>query len=195
MLTNMTLSAATPANRRSDQARRSSLPWRHRHPVRTKRAEAPPSPTVLIYGSAIKTPAKLPEFSSMRFSNRRQTEGLAIRSFRLSRPFIIRRSTLITSVLIYGSAIKTPTNQPGIINMQFSNRRQAGGLTIASSLPGKIRSGGPLPDHHSSSITRHCSHLAFRAPGATLFAPNRTCQSSPPNGRERPNETCENRIT
>jgi hypothetical protein len=143
MLTNMTLSAATPATRRPDQARCSSLPWRHRHPVRTKRAEAPPSPTVLIYGSAIKTSA----------------------------------------------------NSPGIINMQFSNRRQTGGLTIASSLPGKIRSGGPLPAHHWSPITRHSSHLAFRAPGATLFAPNRTCQSWPPNGRERPNETCENRIT
>jgi hypothetical protein len=148
----MTLSAATPANRRSDQARRSSLPWRHRHPVRTKRAEAPPSPTVLIYGSAIKTPAKLPEFSNMRFSNRRQTGGQAIRSFRLSRPFIIRRSTLITSVLIYGSAIKTSANQPKFNNMQFSNRRQTGGLTITSSFPGKT-----APAGHFQIITRHPS--------------------------------------
>ena len=143
MLTNMTLSAATRANRRPDQARRSSPPWRYRRPERTKRAEGPLSLTVLIYGSAIKTPANSPKFN----------------------------------------------------DMQFSNRRQTGGLAIASSLPKKIRSGGPLPAHHSSPITRHCSHLAFRAPDATLFPPNRTCQSSPPNGRERPNETCENRIT
>jgi hypothetical protein len=143
MLRNMTLSAATPANRRSDQARRSSRSWRQRRPERTKRAEGPLSPTLLIYGSAIKTSANSPAFN----------------------------------------------------NIQFSNRRQTGGLTIASNFPGKIRSGGPLPAHHSSSITRRCSHLAFRAPGATLFPPNRTCQSSPPNGRERPSETCENRIT
>jgi hypothetical protein len=119
MLTNMTLSAATPASRRSDQARRSSPPLRYRRPERTKRAEGPLSRTVLIYGSAIKISANSPEFS----------------------------------------------------NIQFSNRQQTRGLTIASSLPGNIRSDGPLRAHHSSPITRHWSHLAFRAPNATLSAP------------------------
>jgi hypothetical protein len=76
----MTLSAATPANRRSDQARRSSPPWRYRRPERTKRAKGPLSPTVLIYGSAIKTSANLPGIINMQFSNRRQTGGQAIES-------------------------------------------------------------------------------------------------------------------
>jgi hypothetical protein len=78
MLTKMTLSAATPADRRSDQARRSSRSWRYRRPERTKRAEGPLSPTVLIYGSAIKTSANSPAFNNMQFSNRRQTGGLTI---------------------------------------------------------------------------------------------------------------------
>jgi hypothetical protein len=78
MLTNMTLSAATPANRHSDQDSRLSPPRRYRHPERTKSAEGPLSPTVLTYGSAIKTSANSPEFTNMQFSNRRQTGGLTI---------------------------------------------------------------------------------------------------------------------
>jgi hypothetical protein len=80
MLTNMTLSPATPASRRSDHARRSSRSRRYRRPERTNRAEGPLSPTVLIYGSAIKTSAKSPEFNNMQFPNRRQTGGLTIAS-------------------------------------------------------------------------------------------------------------------
>src|SRR5580700_3727017 len=83
MLTNMTLSPATPANRRPDQARRSSRSWRYRRPERTKRAEGPLSPTILIYGSAIKTSSNSAAFNNMQFSNRRQTGGLTIASPRL----------------------------------------------------------------------------------------------------------------
>jgi hypothetical protein len=54
MLTNMTLSAATPANR----------------------GHQLPAPKVLIYGSAIKASANSPGFINMQFSNRRQTGGL-----------------------------------------------------------------------------------------------------------------------
>jgi len=132
MLTNMTLSAATPASRGSDQARSSSPPRRYRRAERTNRAEGPLSPTVLIYGSAIKTPANSAKFNNMQFSNRRQTGGLAIAS---------------------------------------------------SSLPGTFA----VADHSLST-------LAFRRAGCYFVCANRTCQSSPPNGRERPNETCENRI-
>jgi hypothetical protein len=58
--------------------------------------------------------------------------------------------------------------------MQFSNRRQTGGLAIASLISiEKIRRGGPLPGHlpaHHSSlsirhIARHLSTLAFRRAG------------------------------
>jgi hypothetical protein len=117
MLTNMTLSAATPANRRSDQGRRSSRSWRYRRPERTKRAEGALSPTVLIYGSAIKTSA----------------------------------------------------NQPKFNNMQFSNRRQTGGLTIASP---RLLGRSAMADYSSQP-------WLFTAPGATLFAPHRTRQTSP----------------
>jgi hypothetical protein len=63
MLTNMTLSAATPANRR---------------PERPTGVEGPLLPAVLIHGSAIKTRANSRAFSNMQFSNRRQTGGLTI---------------------------------------------------------------------------------------------------------------------
>jgi hypothetical protein len=78
MLTNMTLSAATSASRRPDQARRSSPPWRYRRPERPTGVEGPLLPAVLIYGSAIKTRANSPGFTNMQFSNRRQTGGLTI---------------------------------------------------------------------------------------------------------------------
>ena len=129
MLTNVTLSAATPTTRRSDQARRSSRSRRYRRPERTKRAEGPLSPTVLIYGSAIKTSANSAQFN----------------------------------------------------NMQFSNRRQTGGLTIASP---RLLGRSAVADHSSQP-------WLFLAPGATLFAPIEQGKHH----RERPNETCENRIT
>ena len=117
MLTNMTLSPATPASRRSDHARRSSRSRRYRRPERTKRGEGPLSPTVLIHGSAIKITA----------------------------------------------------NQPKFNNMQFSNRWQTGGLTIASS----------SSRAHPPWRTTSSQPWLFRAPGATLFAPHRTRQTSP----------------
>ena len=115
-----------------------------------------------------------------------------------------RNETAAPTVLIYGSAIKTSANPPGFSNMQFSNRRQTGGLNdLVDQLP---RERSAAADHFPL-ITRHPSLacpdaaksrrrataliLAFPAPNATLFAPTERGKHR----RERPNEPCENRIT
>lgn len=86
MPTNMILSAATPANRG------------HRLPA----------PTVLIYGSAIKTSANSPGFTNMQFSNRRQTGGLRIMSLAV-REKILNGTSLVTSHSSLATAFLTAT--------------------------------------------------------------------------------------
>jgi len=89
-----------------------------------------------------------------------------------------RNETAAPTVLIYGSAIKTPANSPGFSNMQFSNRRQTGGLTIASPVsPGR----SAASDHFRSSLVTHqlppLSNLAFPRAECYFVCASRTRQA------------------
>jgi hypothetical protein len=185
MLTNMTLSAATPANRRSDRARRSSRSWRHRRPERTKRAEGSLSPAVLIYGSAIKTPTNPPKFINMQFSNRRQTRGQAIESLIIVEEIRVEQirpdGALSTKFLIATfTKLEFESSHCKHSSYQNSNRNK---LALSANVARVFRPEAFPPN------------LGFPRAECYFVCANRTCQSSPPNGRERPNETCENRIT
>ena len=83
----------------------------------------------------------------------------------------------------HGSAIKTSANSPEFNNMQFSNRRQTGGLAIivaqlSHEVPlRRTNSRSSLVAHHSPVLRRpragedHALIWLFPAPNATLFAP------------------------
>ena len=95
-----------------------------------------------------------------------------------------RHETAAPTVLIHGSAIKTSANSPEFNNMQFSNRRQTGGLNNHVDQPSRedhaVADHFPLiTRHRSSPIARHSSHLAFPRAECYFVCASRTRQSSP----------------
>ena len=185
-MTNMILSAVTPANRG------------HQHPA----------PAFLIYGSAIRNRANSPGFTNMQFSNRQLNDGLSIMSLGLLEK--IRRRGPLTSLddlcPVHPPVSRWPRVDPPwpkFLIATFTNSKFESShckhARYQNSNRNKSRFSGnvapafrPEVSRHSSLVTRHFRYEVwlFSAPDATLVTSNRPWQTSPRMTDRPANETC-----
>jgi hypothetical protein len=105
---------------------------------RAQRRPSAPRPSLpaafLIANPELKFNSTYRKHSPLEISNRKFLRVFGSHSTLDSRMPVTHHSSLVTSFLIYGSAIKTPANPQGFNDVRFSNRRQNRGKPLACGL-------------------------------------------------------------